>query len=57
MKCSDTDTYFNIFKYIKTKCKISEENWKWTKEPNGSSRIEKYNNRKYLEFDGLNLDR
>lgn len=41
MKCSDTDTYFNIFKYIKTKCKISEENWKWTKEPNGSSRIEK----------------
>ena len=36
---------YNMFKYIKTKLKISAENWKWTEEPNGNSRTEKYNNR------------
>lgn len=43
---------YSMFKYIKTKLKISAENWKWTEDPNGNSRTEKYNNRNQ-EFDEL----
>lgn len=42
---------YNMFKYIKTK--FSAENWKWTKEPNRNSKIEKYNNLMSLDVNGM----